>query len=1563
MKKVLCMLLTCAMLLGVCAPMAFAIKEAPVSMDGPETVIFSTDFEGDSVGAIPKDFSNSIITNIACMYVVEDDGNKVVKTWHGDPNNPGEQSRGPRVETVFSVGGLAAFDITMDVKTSGGDTTLAANLLGEESKNLLLSFTVTRQVTEWTPVRIAVDLKNGTAAFYSGNELVKESEVAAFTEQKLILQLMASAPPEESWAMFDNVKISTTQVGYDPNPGILLDDIDAPYNAADDKAEAGDLLTLISEDFEGQTADELYSYTANESGFTTGAITDVAAIRIKAADENQYAVMLHGDPKAEGATVRSPRMARAFNITGIKSLVADMDVCASVPTAATTALRIADKGNANKIVVNVPLPMEFRQWTHIKVRFDFEAKTAKVYAGGKLYKEYAADLGGADNIEFQVYNTVPLDGSWCAVDNFKLTTADKDIGGMIRFDGTVDFSKVKLDASEKTGMLDVMKMSHPRLFTNDWQAVAAKIDTDENFKIWKKNILDTANSIVTSAPTAYLRNSRNTINECSTTAKNNMVLLSAAYKLTGDVRYKDRLYAELKEAGAWPDWGADAYLCTAHMNLGFAVAYDWLWHDWTQEERTNIENWLLEKGLSEAVLGYEGYEKGTPWVSRLSNWNNVCNGSNMIAALAIADKYPDVADYILRKGAIGLTGCFDELSENGSYAETLGYWDYGIRHQVKVMAALDSCLVEGASLPEILDFKNITGMNNTGDFPIYFNGTTGGFNYGDGDITVSVSPILYWLSTKYDKPQYAWYNLYLLNNYAATSHPRDRSAVWSLLWYNPEHAASADPAFDLDKFYASTAPNGNNSITMRGSWTDQDTMVVMAHAGDATTGHMHHDAGGFVLDWAGKRWVHMYGREPGGTSSGVVYGWPGYHDHVETGGHFDYYHARGEANNTIIANPQQAKPDMKLDYYAPVVKYESGANTAFGIIDMTDTNADYVSAKRGFMLTDMRETLVIQDEIEANKPSEFYWFTNTLANITLSADGKSALLEMGENQMLVRITQGPAEARLDVMSTKPLPTSPNPSVQAETLNKLDELKLFIHLENVQKLNLTVEFVPLHEGEGVPAPQPILPLDAWSAEGSPALTTSQTLGDIVALKVDNPNAYAKGAKTYVDTANIDIKPIVENGRTLVPVRFIAEKFGANVGWEDATQTVSVKTSTNDITLQLGSNQMNVNGNVVVLDVPAKEIGGRTLIPLRALVEALGKQVFWDDRGLIIISDKPVTFDADTITKLINLLDIRVQVDGKEVTFFDSEVYSYDIAAATSTAPTVTASADAGAVVVQGNPATVTVGDKVYTFRFAENPYVGSADPNALKKLTLSPYNGELPATVNHLPIAGATSSIEWTDDKYPMNGTYDNVIHDSNTLNRWSANGVSNWICYDLGEVKRVHSMALASFMPGERSYTYKVEGSVDGVNWVTLSESVSSTMGVEHDMFALGDQAVRYVRLTGVSITGSTTTWLGICEVRFYGDAAAQAADDATWSAQFYTDKIYGRVGEARKVIIGGLNGYDQPVPVNLAEFKITSADTSVATVDANGNVALVGKGQTKISVEANIGGIMRSYSILVFAQ
>ena len=93
---------------------------------------------------------------------------------------------------------------------------------------------------------------------------------------------------------------------------------------------------------------------------------------------------------------------------------------------------------------------------------------------------------------------------------------------------------------------------------------------------------------------------------------------------------------------------------------------------------------------------------------------------------------------------------------------------------------------------------------------------------------------------------------------------------------------------------------------------------------------------------------------------------------------------------------------------------------------------------------------------------------------------------------------------------------------------------------------------------------------------------------------------------------DQPPIIENGRTLVPMRAIFEGLGAQVGWDGASGTV---TGTQDglvVVLKIGDTQALVNGNPVILDVPAKILGGRTLVPLRFIAESMGAKVDWDGR---------------------------------------------------------------------------------------------------------------------------------------------------------------------------------------------------------------------------------------------------------------------------------------------------------------------------------------------------------------
>lgn len=91
---------------------------------------------------------------------------------------------------------------------------------------------------------------------------------------------------------------------------------------------------------------------------------------------------------------------------------------------------------------------------------------------------------------------------------------------------------------------------------------------------------------------------------------------------------------------------------------------------------------------------------------------------------------------------------------------------------------------------------------------------------------------------------------------------------------------------------------------------------------------------------------------------------------------------------------------------------------------------------------------------------------------------------------------------------------------------------------------------------------------------------------------------------------DVAPIIENDRTLVPLRAIFEALGAEVEWDGTTQTVISAKGDDTCVFQIGNDQMFVNGEAKTLDVAAKIVDDRTLIPLRAVSEAYSCVVDWD-----------------------------------------------------------------------------------------------------------------------------------------------------------------------------------------------------------------------------------------------------------------------------------------------------------------------------------------------------------------
>ena len=94
------------------------------------------------------------------------------------------------------------------------------------------------------------------------------------------------------------------------------------------------------------------------------------------------------------------------------------------------------------------------------------------------------------------------------------------------------------------------------------------------------------------------------------------------------------------------------------------------------------------------------------------------------------------------------------------------------------------------------------------------------------------------------------------------------------------------------------------------------------------------------------------------------------------------------------------------------------------------------------------------------------------------------------------------------------------------------------------------------------------------------------------------------------------PTVIDGRTMVPVRAIFEAVGANIDFDAETKTITAKKGDATVNMTVGANAVTVNNKEVQLDAPAVIVNGRTLAPARFVAETFGYTVQWDAENKIV-----------------------------------------------------------------------------------------------------------------------------------------------------------------------------------------------------------------------------------------------------------------------------------------------------------------------------------------------------------
>ena len=152
---------------------------------------------------------------------------------------------------------------------------------------------------------------------------------------------------------------------------------------------------------------------------------------------------------------------------------------------------------------------------------------------------------------------------------------------------------------------------------------------------------------------------------------------------------------------------------------------------------------------------------------------------------------------------------------------------------------------------------------------------------------------------------------------------------------------------------------------------------------------------------------------------------------------------------------------------------------------------------------------------------------------------------------------------------------------------------------------------------------------YGAEAQP--TMNQIISDSVIFEFDTPIAYVRGTRQTMD---VDL--LLQDDRTLVPIKFVAEWFGGTADWDQPTQTAFITVLDKQLRLKAGEPVIYVNGTPVPTDVAPVFTGGRNFAPIRAVADILGVFTYYQPvtQGYSPVILSPYSLTEQTAIALTN-----------------------------------------------------------------------------------------------------------------------------------------------------------------------------------------------------------------------------------------------------------------------------------------------------------------------------------------
>jgi hypothetical protein len=473
-----------------------------------------------------------------------------------------------------------------------------------------------------------------------------------------------------------------------------------------------------------------------------------------------------------------------------------------------------------------------------------------------------------------------------------------------------------------------------------------------------------------------------------------MTILCMVYRLEKDPEILKRIDAEINAVCNFSDWNPQHFLDVAEMSFGVALAVDWAGGDLPKETVALAKKSLIGKGINES------FNEENPrmfWINSSNNWNAVCHGGMVAASLVVADINPELAAKTISRALEKLPNSLKEYAPDGVYPEGPGYWGYGTSYTVIAASVLESALGTDFGISQSPGFLKSADfyLQTVAPSGEYFN-----FADSDGSINGGSKVLLTWFAAKTGDA------LYFRKEFYENPEEAGRFAGPALVWLAQY---SQEKKSELQKNWHG---RGANPVAVfRGDQNDSNKFYLAAKGGKAQLSHGNMDAGSFVFELHGVRWVIDPGNQRYYLLNKIGFNLAG---HCQECPRWTLLTKKNQGHSTITVNDERFDVSAK----AEITNFKAGVKPEV-TIDMTRLYFDNLNSLQRRFIKENNQSVLIEDEFEINDSTKnITWGLMTVADVIPSENG--AILKQDGKELHISIFE-PEGIKFSVIALDPPP--------------------------------------------------------------------------------------------------------------------------------------------------------------------------------------------------------------------------------------------------------------------------------------------------------------------------------------------------------------------------------------------------------------------------------------------------------------------------------------------------------------------------------------------------------------